>query len=137
MKRLITCCLLGLSLLFAGCGSTGLTASGHVTNVQLTNPNFRVVATNVSGEASSEAVLGISYGFGMSTTQMALIPLTKDRMLYKTAMRKLWSGFEASNGAIANRRLALVNVRYDSESLNLFFYTKVTTVVVADVVEFQ
>lgn len=137
MKKILIFCLSGVLLLFAGCGSTGVTASGHVTNVQLTSPNFRVVATNVSGEASSEAVLGISYGFGMTATQLALIPLTDNRMLYKTAMQKLWSGFEASNGAIANRRLALVNVRYDSESLNLFFYTKVTTVVVADVVEFQ
>jgi hypothetical protein len=58
-------------------------------------------------------------------------------MLYKVAMKNLWGNFESSNGKVTNRKLALVNVRYDSESLNLLFYTKVTTAVVADVVEFE
>lgn len=129
--------LFGVSVFLGGCGSTGLTASGHVTNVQLSGPNFRIVATNVSGEASSKAILGVSYGLGMTTTQLALIPLSPDRLLYKTAMKNLWSGFETSNGPVASRKLALINVRYDSESLNLFLYTKVTTVIVADVIEFQ
>lgn len=120
-----------------GCASTGLTASSHLTNVQLTNPNFRLIATNISGEATSKGVLGVSYGLGMATTQLALIPLQDDRMLYKTAMKDLWLNFEATNGPVANRRLALVNVRYDSDALNLFFYTSVTTAIVADVVEFE
>jgi hypothetical protein len=137
MTKLISTSLLAISMLLNGCASTGLTASNHITNVQLTNPNFRIVATNVSGEASSKAMIGISYGLGMATTQLALIPLTDDRMLYRTAMKNLWSNFEAMNGNVSNRKLALVNIRYDSESLNLFLYTKVTTVVVADVVEFQ
>lgn len=129
--------LTGMILLFSGCASTGLTASSHLTNVELSNPNFRLVAMNVSGEASSRAVFGISYGFGMAASQMALIPLDEDRMLYKTVMEKLWEGFEDTHGAVRGRRLALVNMRYDSETINLFFYTKVTTVVIADVVEFE
>jgi hypothetical protein len=138
MKNLsfIIVCLISV-LLLDGCASTGLTASSHVTNIQLTSPNFKVIATNVSGEASSSAVLGVSYGFGIATTQLALIPIGKERMLYKTAMKNLWTNFEATNGVVKNRRLALVNVRYDSESLNLFFYTRVTTAVVADIVEFE
>ncbi|ELR71897.1 hypothetical protein C900_02136 [Fulvivirga imtechensis AK7] len=108
-----------------------------MTNVELREPNFKIVATNVSGEASSGAVFGVSYGLGMATTQVALIPLSNNRLLYKTAMQNLWNNFESANGKPVDRKLALVNVRYDSESLNLFFYTKVTTVVVADVVEFQ
>lgn len=138
MKTLIRLLpVLAMVILLNSCASTGLTASSHVTNVQLTNPNFRVVATNVTGEASSKGIIGASYGLGVATTQLALIPITNERMLYKVAMKNLWENFEAKNGAIANRRLALVNVRYDSESLNLFFYTKVTTAVVADVVEFE
>jgi len=73
----------------------------------------------------------------VATTQVALIPLTDDRMLYKKAMQDVWANFEKQYGSPAKRKLALVNVRYDSESLNLFFYTKVTTAVVADVVEFE
>jgi hypothetical protein len=134
---LLTLLIFGLGLLVTGCASTGLTASSHVTNVQLTNPNFRIVATNISGEASADGILGVSYGLGLATTQLVIIPLADDRMLYKNAMQSLWSNFEKVYGPATNRKLALVNIRYDSESLNLFFYTKVTTAVVADVVEFQ
>ena len=121
----------------SGCGTAGIIDSSNLTNVQLSGPNFRVIATNVSGESSSKALLGFSYGFGMAATQLALIPLDENRMRYKIAMEKLWSTFETSHGAITGRKLALVNLRYDSESVNTFFYTKVTTVVIADVVEFQ
>ena len=126
-----------LALLLNGCVSSGLTASSHITNVQITEPNFRVIATNVTGEASSKGIIGMSYGVGIAGTQLALIPLTEERMLYRIAIRNLWTDFESKNGPIANRRLALVNVRYDSESLNLILYTKITTAIVADVVEFE
>lgn len=126
-----------MAFVLSGCASTGLTTSSHLTNVELREPNFRIVATNVTGEASSEGIFGVSYGLGIATSQIALIPLTDDRMLYKTAIQRLWQNFEAANGSAVNRKLALVNVRYDSESLNLFFYTKVTTVIIADVVEFE
>ncbi len=79
------------ALLSGGCSSTGLTASSHLTNVQLTDGNYRVVATNISGEGSAEAVLGFCVGFGAS--QVALIPLTTTRMLYGNAMQDLWASF--------------------------------------------
>jgi len=129
--------MLSVVILLTSCASAGLTASSHITNVQLTSPNFRVVATNVSGEATSRGVLGVSYGLGMASAQLAIIPLSKNRKLYQLAIKNFWSNFEATHGPVAGKRLALVNVRYDSESLNLVLFTKVTTVVVADVVEFE
>jgi hypothetical protein len=137
MKRLLTILLLSVPFFFTGCASSGLTASSHITNVQLTNPNFRIVGTNISGQATSKGVLGVSFGFGLAGSQMSIIPLTEDRMLYRTAMKDLWANFEKSHGAVGNRRLALVNLRYDSEALNLFFFTRLTSTVVADVVEFE
>ncbi len=139
MKKLTSIFFLlgAFALLMQGCASTGLTAASQLTNVQLGSANFRIVATNVSGEASSRGMLGVSFGFGMAVTQMALIPLENDRTLYRNAMKNLWENFEAVNGAPINRKLALVNVRYDSESLNTLFFTKISAVVVADVVEFQ
>jgi hypothetical protein len=125
------------ALLLGGCSSTGLTASSHLTNVQLTNGNYRVVATNISGEGSAEAVLGFSVGVGFGASQVALIPLTKTRMLYGNAMQDLWASFESKHGPVGNRRVALVNLRYDSDALNLLVYTKVNTVITADVVEFD
>lgn len=108
-----------------------------MTNVQLHDGNYRIVATNISGEGSAEAVLGFSLGVGFGASQVALIPLNKSRMLYGTAMKNLWDNFESTHGPAANRRLALVNTRYDSDALNLFVYTKVKTVITADVVEFE
>lgn len=136
MKKLLIP-LAALSLFIGGCASSGLTASSHVTNVQLNTANFRVVATNVAGQSSASGVLGVSFGVGIGTAQLALIPLTEDRLLYKQAISQLWANFEKLNGPVVGRRLALVNVRYDSESLNLVLYTKITAVIVADVVEFQ
>lgn len=138
MKKISVIVVLAAAILFFDrCASTGLTASSHLTNVQLSDPDFRVVATNVSGQASSKGILGVSYGLGIGATQLTLIPLTEDRLLYKNAMEKLWASFESKNGPVAGRKLALVNLRYDSETFNLFLYTKLTTVIVADVVEFQ
>jgi hypothetical protein len=128
-----------VSLLFfaSGCMSSGLTASTHRTDVQLSRANYRIVATNISGKASSDALFGASFGVGVAGNQVALIPLSSSRSLYQLAMKDMWASFETAHGAIGNRRLALVNFRYDSESLNAFIYTKVTVTVVADIIEFQ
>jgi hypothetical protein len=57
-------------------------------------------------------------------------------MLYKEALENLWKNFETTNGSVEGRRLALVNVRYDADALNLFVYTQPKIVIRADVVEF-
>lgn len=137
MKRIATAICLASAYVLTGCASSGLTMSSHLTNVELADDNFRIVATSISGEASSKAILGVSFSIGAGTSQFALIPLTEDRMLYKRAMEQLWENYEERHGDPTRKRLALVNVRFDSESLNLLLYTKVTTVVVADVVEFN
>jgi hypothetical protein len=129
--------ILAFVSVLGSCASAGLTASTHRTNVGLSSNNYRIVATNVSGEASSEGILGASFGVGMGASQFALIPLTSNRTLYKNAMQNLWANFEAKNGSAVDHTFALVNLRYDSESLNTFFYTKVKIVVIADVVEFK
>lgn len=138
MKKLISILsFIAIVSILGGCASSGLTASTHRTNVGLSNNNYLIVATNVSGEASSEGILGASFGVGLGGSQFSLIPLTSNRTLYKNAMQNLWANFEAKNTSAVNRTLALVNLRYDAETLNTFFYTKIKIVVVADVVEFK
>lgn len=129
--------LLVLVIVLSGCASSGINLSTHVTNVELSEPNYTLVAKNVSGTATIKGALGLSYGFGLGASQISLIPISKDRMLYKRAMEDLWSKFEMENGNTENRKLALVNLRYDSQSLNTFLYTKLTVEVIADVVEFE
>lgn len=125
-----------VALLLSACSATGVTASTHTTNVQLNRANYRILATNVSGQASSEALLGVSVGFGMAASQFAIIPVSNDRALYQKAMNDLWAKFEATHGSPNDKKLALVNFRYDSESLNTFLYTQLRVTVVADVIEF-
>lgn len=136
-SKLIFTMIIAFFLLLSGCVSTGLTASSHRTDVQLSTGNYKIVATNISGEASSEALLGFSAGFGMASSQFAIIPISDNRALFQQAMRDMWSKFEATHGSPANRKLALINFRYDSESLNTFFYTQLTVTVVADIIEFH
>jgi hypothetical protein len=138
MKKLITGLFsIAIASLLLSCVSTGLTSSTHRTDVGLANNNYRIVATNVSGEASTESILGASYGVGLGASQLALIPLTANRAIYKNAMQNLWANYEVKKGSVVDRPLALVNLRYDTETLNTFIYTKLKVVIVADVVEFK
>ena len=132
--------LFGLAVVLTtlvGCASTGKFNSTNLTNVELSESNFRVIATNVYGEASAEYLLGFSVAQAGEMQTAALIPLGGDRLLYKVALENLWRNFEQTHGKIEGQSLALANVRFDSEALNvLFFYTRPKISVRADVIEF-
>ncbi len=127
-----------LALVFlTGCASTGVFNAANLTNVELSGDNYRVVATNVYGEASAAYLLGFSVAQRGEMQTLALIPLGGNRLLFKTALENLWANFAEAHGSVEGRSLALVNVRFDSDAQNvLFFYTKPTISVRADVVEF-
>jgi hypothetical protein len=57
-------------------------------------------------------------------------------LLYKEAVENLWANFADEHGSPEGRRLALVNVRYDTDNLNLLVYTKPKVSIRADIVEF-
>jgi len=138
-KKLIVLSVLGLVsslVFFSGCASSGLLVSSNITNVELSKGNYKIIATSVTGQASAKYILGISTGVGVYQQTFGLIPLTKDRQLYKIAVQNLWENFEISYGSPVGKKLALVNMRYDSEALNLLVYTKPTVTIIADVVEF-
>jgi hypothetical protein len=138
MKKSISVLMIIVIISFlGGCASTGLTTSTHLTNVGLSNNNYHIVATNISGEASSDGIVGVSLGIGLGGVQFSIIPLSSNRTLYKNAMQNLWTNFEAKNGSPVGRTLALTNLRYDAETLNTLVYTKIKIVVIADVVEFK
>jgi hypothetical protein len=58
-------------------------------------------------------------------------------MLYAEALENLWANFEMTGEEIEGQKLALTNVRYDSDILNLVIYTKVKVTVRADIVRFD
>ena len=139
MKRrtlLITVATVMAAILFEGCATGGMFVAGNVTDVQLQKNNFKIVARDVSGEAQAGYLLGASVSMGATTNSFALIRISGTGMLYKEALQNLWKNYEATNGSVEGKKLALVNVRYDSEALNLFVYTQPRLSIRADVVEF-
>lgn len=126
-----------LSVLFlTGCTTSGAFLSLNQTQVSLEQGNYKINATGVSGYSEAAYVLGISYGTGLTVSTFAAGRVEGTGMLYKEALEDLWAKYEQENGAIKGKRLALTNVRYDTDILNLLIYTKVMMNVRADVVEF-
>ena len=128
--------LLVCAVMLSGCANSGAFLAGNITDVQLSDPNYEIVAANVSGTATSGYILGLSFGSGPTTTTLALARVSGDRALYETALANLWQNFRDQHGEVEGRTLALVNVRYDVSALNLILYTEPTVTVRADVVEF-
>ncbi len=120
-----------------GCVTTGIFNSLNLTNVELSKNNFKIVAKNVSGEASAGYLIGFSAAFASDMRTFALIRVEGEGLLFKAALEDFWRNFEKQYGAVEGRHLAIVNVRYDSDALNvLLLYTKPKISIRADVVEF-
>lgn len=126
-----------LLVVLPGCASTGVFPAAHVTEVQLAEGNFEVVATNVGGQAEAGYVIGASAAVFSEMRTLALARVSGTGQIYSEALEDLWRNFQAANGPVEGRRLALVNVRFDSEALNLLVYTRPRVFVRADVIEFQ
>ena len=125
-----------IAALFAGCASGGMFTASNITEVQLQKNNFIIVARNVSGEAEAGYLFGSTFSLGMMTNTVAILRVNGTGMLYKEAFDDLWKNYEAVHGLVEGKKLALVNVRYDADALNLFVYTRPKVMIRADVVEF-
>lgn len=124
------------ALALGGCASSGMMAAGNVTNVDLGGSDYRIVATDVGGEASAHYLIGISAPYWFQMSAVALARVGGSEFLYRDALQDLWRNFESEHGSTDGRSLALVNLRYDFEALNLLVYTRPTVSVRADVIEF-
>jgi len=67
MKKKIQKSIAVIAMVFilAGCASSGMHMSSSLTNVVLTESNYRIVARSVTGEARAGYILGASFGIGM------------------------------------------------------------------------
>lgn len=134
---LVVAALVAVSAIgIAGCSTGGAFLASNITDVQLQKNNFKLVARNITGEAQAGYLLGGTFSTGMTTNTFALFRVAGTGMLYKEALENLWKNYEATNGPIEGKKIALINVRYDSEALNLVVYTQPKIVIRADVVEF-
>lgn len=126
-----------MTLTFSGCINSGAFYASNLTNVELGEDNFKIVATNVHGQSEAGYILGLSGSQGGYATTFALFRVEGDGLLYKAAVENLWAQFEEQHGPVGNRRLALVNVQFDADASNYFgVYSKSVVSVRADIVEF-
>ena len=138
VKLLLIVLIVGCLFLFGGCANmAGMHISENKTTVELSQPNYSLVHTNVKGEASAAYILGISLSIGAYTNTFAVYRVEGTGMLYEEALENLWNNYEETHGKAEGRKLALVNVRYDSEAWNFLLYTKVRVFIRADMVEFK
>ncbi len=107
------------------------------TNIQLSKDNFDIIAKDVVGSAHADYLLGFSSSTGAVSNTFALVRVGGTATLYNDAVNSLWRNFEENYGSAEGRNLVLVNVRYDTDILNLIVFTKTTLYVHADVVEFN
>lgn len=123
-------------LILSGCSTTGTFISSNLTNVELSRANYKIVALNVHGESKASYILGFTYSYGVSTTTLAVARIEGTGILYQQAIQNLWNNFKEKYGDIEGKKLALINVRYDSDNKNFVVYTEAQISVRADVIEF-
>lgn len=136
MKKTIYGVAILSALFISGCTTSGAFLSANQTQVNLSQGNYTITATGISGSSEAAYVLGVSYSTGFIANTLAIARVEGTGMLYKEALEDLWINYEKDHGAIDGKRLALTNIRYDTDILNLLIYTKVMVGVRADVVEF-
>ena len=138
IKRLapVVAVALLLPLFLTGCATTGAYNAATVTNVELSEGNYEVVATSVRGEASAGYILGASLSTARQQRTVALARVSGSGELHGAALEDLWANFESEHGSAEKRKLALTNVRTDTDALNLLLYTSSTVTIRADIVEF-
>ncbi|MEP1151232.1 MAG: hypothetical protein JXR20_00605 [Balneola sp.] len=137
MKSYPTIILMAVAFLLTGCGSTGMFVASNSTEVQLKEGNYTIVAKNVTGTAEISYLLGASYSWGIATNSVGIIPLDRNKMIYKEARESLWDNFEKQGESIEGRTLALINIQYDSNTTNFMVYTKASVSITADIIEFE
>ena len=104
--RKATIAVLILSVVaLSGCAQTGTFTAGNLTTVELSEPNYEVVATGVSGTAKAGYLIGASFSDGAKSGSISLFRVSGTGHLYKEAMEGLWADFESKRGPVAGRRL--------------------------------
>ena len=129
--------LLVFAISFAGCTNSGAFIAANQTIVNLNEGNYSLKATDIQGEAEAGYILGLSYSNGLTTNTLAIARVDGTDKLYAAALENLWKNYAGDHGSIDNEKLALTNVRYDADILNLVLYTKVKVTVRSDVIEFE
>lgn len=123
-------------LLISGCGTMGSFKANHVTVVELSQPNFNIVARGVQGSAMQGYLFGVSAPQISDIFTFGLIRVSGVEKPFDAAIKDLWNNYQEKYGDTEGKKLALINVRQDTETLNTLVYTEAKYFISADVVEF-
>lgn len=129
--------VLALAVSLSACSTGGTFLAQNLTNIELSEDNFDVVAKDVSGSAYADYLLGLSSSTGSGSNTFALVRVGGTATLYNDAVNSLWRNFEENYGSTEGKNLVLANVRFDTDILNLIVFTKTTLYIHADVIEFK
>ena len=124
-------------IIISGCANSGMFLAMNQTTVELSDANYEIVVKGLTGDAMAGYIFGVSYSLGSATETFALARIEGTGMLYKEALERLWKNYEDKFGSIEGKKVALINVHYDTDILNLLVYTQVKIYVRADVIEFK
>ena len=122
---------------FVGCSTGGSFLANNVTNVELSEPNFDIVAKNVEGYSKASYLIGLTYSSGSIANTIALARVGGTAKLYDDAIQNLWNNFTLKYGNPEGKKLVLANIRIDNDMLNLLVYTHTELYITADVIEFK
>ncbi|MEX1121909.1 MAG: DUF6567 family protein [Balneolales bacterium] len=136
MKK-VTLIALFISIFITGCSNTGAFMSENQTIVNLNEGNYSISATNVIGQSEAGYIFGVSFSGGFMVNSFSIARVEGSGMLYADAFENLWENYAAEYGEVAEGALALANIQYDTDILNLFFYSKVELTIRADIIEFD
>ncbi len=137
MKKIIsTLVSITVLVLISGCGTMGTFRANNQTNVQLSQPNFNIVGMDLQGSATQGYLFGFSVPQGADVGSFALIRINGVQKPYAAALEELWKNYREKYGEIEGKKLALINIRQDTEVLNTFVYTEAKYFITADVIEF-
>jgi hypothetical protein len=133
--------LILLSFLFlalvGGCSTGGSFVANNVTNVELSEPNFKIIARNIEGHSKASYLIGFTYSTGNISNTLALFRVGGTAKLYDDALQNLWNNFREKYPDNENKNLVLANIRFDNDMLNLLVYTQTELYITADVVQFE
>ena len=135
-KLFVLVVLVFVAVSMNSCANSGGFLSSHNTNVELSENNYEIVATNLSGESVVGYVFGASFSLGAVSHSAGLFRAEGTGNVYEEALQDLYAAYEDEHGSLEGSSVAFINVRYDTDMLNLFFYTELKVNVRADVVRF-
>ena len=135
-KFILSLTFITLVILISGCGTMGSFRANNITNVELSQANFNIVARDLQGSAMQGYLFGVSAPQGSDVSTFGLIRISGVENPFAYAVKDLWNKYREKHGDIEGKKLALVNIRQDTETLNLLVYTEAKYFITADVIEF-